>query len=566
MRVILLCLGLFSGWREGGVPVCIAPGAQKNPMILPVKGGRFVIIWQDEREGWLKDDIYMQVLDEYGNCLLSEDGVPVIAWDGYQGSFDAVVSEDSEYVYVVWVDCRDTIDASDNGLYMQKMDLEGRRLFGDGGKPVALVKDGNDPSDPHLCISGDGVYVVWEDYREESAGVYMQRITYDGSICWNKEGIPIREKSWLWDVSASFPSDVMVLFTTPKDYREALWVQRVDSLGDFVFGDSGKVVIDYLTGDNYGFNYISSFSDGDGGIYLFFVLVSANPDEDPGYFQHLDKYGNKLLGDTGVYWGNVSTAHTWDIHLAHDDIEKKMFVSFGYTQPSYEWSWEAFIFTQGCGYDGKVVFNEAKKVVQYEGPDSTDITPHPFAVSDLDGGVIVVYSINEGWDTPLKFLRGEYEDIRAVRINGSGERLWGIDVCDEVGSQRVRGVIGDGRGRVIIVFEDTRSEDKDIYASCIDTSGKVVGVREFREEGVEYLSNVMVGDELMLGFGGERDRGVIEIFDVSGRRVFRDELEIRDRKARVRVNNLPVGIYFYRVYFNGDELIKGKLIKIKEER
>ncbi len=289
MSVILLCLSLFSGWREGGVAVCTAPGDQKNPMILPVKGGRFAVLWQDAREGWLKDDIYMQVLDEDGNCLLSEDGVPVIAWDGYQGSFDAVVSEDSEYVYVVWVDCRDTIDASDNDLYMQKMDLEGRRLFGDGGKPVALVKDGNDPSNPHLCISGDGVYVVWEDYRawnSEGIGmVYMQRVTLDGDICWDKEGIKLSlTNAWQGSpkILSDFQNGACMFWKEDSDNYMIVRGQRVDSLGNFLWGDTGIVIISYgssinLSTENYRDPFYVGY-DGKGNIIVSHFMRAQKVD------------------------------------------------------------------------------------------------------------------------------------------------------------------------------------------------------------------------------------------------------------------------------------------------
>ncbi|MBN1803506.1 MAG: hypothetical protein JW891_18495 [Candidatus Lokiarchaeota archaeon] len=86
-------------------------------------------------------------------------------------------------------------------------------------------------------------------------------------------------------------------------------------------------------------------------------------------------------------------------------------------------------------------------------------------ISDGAGGVIIV------WED----FRNDYSDIYAQRIDPIGNPLWtpnGTIVCNSISCQYNPGIINDGSGGAIIVWEDYRSgSGKCIYAQRINSTG-----------------------------------------------------------------------------------------------
>lgn len=91
----------------------------------------------------------------------------------------------------------------------------------------------------------------------------------------------------------------------------------------------------------------------------------------------------------------------------------------------------------------------------------------PKIISDGAGGAIIVWEdVRNGFPN---------NDIYAQRIGPNGNILWalnGVVVCDASGVQGVTGIISDGAGGAIIVWDDNRSGVlKDVYAQRIDSNG-----------------------------------------------------------------------------------------------
>ena len=90
---------------------------------------------------------------------------------------------------------------------------------------------------------------------------------------------------------------------------------------------------------------------------------------------------------------------------------------------------------------------------------------------DGSGGAIIVW----------RDERNGISDIYAQRIDSSGNRLWengvgsgdynGILICNAIGEQRQPGIVSDGSGGAVIVWEDSRSGDSNLYAQKIDSNG-----------------------------------------------------------------------------------------------
>lgn len=89
----------------------------------------------------------------------------------------------------------------------------------------------------------------------------------------------------------------------------------------------------------------------------------------------------------------------------------------------------------------------------------------PRVVSDNQGGMIVV------WED----RRTGNAEIYAQRVNSRGAPLWsanGVVVCDATGDQQLPRIISDGVGGAIIAWQDRRNgTDFDIYVQRIDANG-----------------------------------------------------------------------------------------------
>ncbi len=88
--------------------------------------------------------------------------------------------------------------------------------------------------------------------------------------------------------------------------------------------------------------------------------------------------------------------------------------------------------------------------------------------SDGAGGVIVVWQ---------DYASGATADIRAQRVSGGGQKLWGADgmsICEGPLDQTAPSVAGDGAGGAFIFWQDARNGDADIRAAHVNAEGHLV--------------------------------------------------------------------------------------------
>ncbi len=107
----------------------------------------------------------------------------------------------------------------------------------------------------------------------------------------------------------------------------------------------------------------------------------------------------------------------------------------------------------------------------------------PVIVSDSTGGAIVVWG-----DT-----RNGSQDSFAQQVDANGKKLWqenGVSVCTEPTLQDDFSAIADGNGGVIVVWEDWRSGNQDIYTQKISADGKPIwnqnGIPVYDGKGDQY--------------------------------------------------------------------------------
>jgi hypothetical protein len=92
---------------------------------------------------------------------------------------------------------------------------------------------------------------------------------------------------------------------------------------------------------------------------------------------------------------------------------------------------------------------------------------YPQAISDGRGGVLIVWQDNRsGYDY----------DIYAQRVDANGTMCWGADgmlVCGAQGHQYNPQLVTDGAAGILVVWQDKRNGQFDIYAQRIDSLGQI---------------------------------------------------------------------------------------------
>jgi len=90
---------------------------------------------------------------------------------------------------------------------------------------------------------------------------------------------------------------------------------------------------------------------------------------------------------------------------------------------------------------------------------------YPEIISDDAGGAVIVWT---------DFRSGRGSDIYGQHINSSGESIWqrdGLPICFAAENQSNPKITGDGGGGMIVVWDDFRNDNFDIYAQKISSGG-----------------------------------------------------------------------------------------------
>lgn len=121
----------------------------------------------------------------------------------------------------------------------------------------------------------------------------------------------------------------------------------------------------------------------------------------------------------------------------------------------------------------------------------------PRMIRDGSGGIIVVWQ---------DLRAGTHTNLYAQRVDASGALLWetsGVAICTKSDEQQYARIISDGAGGAIIAWQDCRTGiDNDIYAQRVDASGNALwvsgGTQICQVTGSEQVSPGIVPD----GLGG----------------------------------------------------------------
>jgi hypothetical protein len=237
---------------------------------------------------------------------------------------------------------------------------------------------------------------------------------------------------------------------TWQDYRSGnshIYAHRINSSGDAVWTSNGVAV----STASWSLQYPRLVADAAGGAIVTWQ-DNRNPTRDI-YAQRVDASGNALWTANGIALCS-STGHQEVPLIATDGAGGAIVTWRDYRSGNWD------VYAQRVDASGNALWT-ANGVALCTASETQ--SPHDI-ISDGAGGAIVTW-----YD-----YRAGNQDIYVQRVDASGSVLWtanGVPVCTASGTQYDSRLSSDGAGGAIVVWEDARSGNYDIYAQRVNASG-----------------------------------------------------------------------------------------------
>jgi hypothetical protein len=245
----------------------------------------------------------------------------------------------------------------------------------------------------------------------------------------------------------------IIAFTDSRDDVGDIYAQRIDAHGNILWAADGVAVCTAAQDQSYP----QLVSDGAGGAIITWAdeRSSSNPDL---YAQRVDANGNPLWTADGVPIA-VETNSQYLQQIISDGAGGAI-IAWADTRGSLT----ADIYAQRIDSSGTVLWT-ANGVVICTDPENQNF---PELAPDGAGGAIITW---QDWRSTSSY------DIYAQRINADGNVQWtgnGVAVCTVGNNQQYPKIVADGSGGTIIVWQDHRGGNWDIYAQKLAMWGNAL--------------------------------------------------------------------------------------------
>ena len=288
---------------ETGVPVISAPRNQFGSAATTDGAGGAIFAWMDDRDHANVYDLYVQRLDAAGAAQWNPQGVVVsVATLHVSGQLvgkrnPVLVPDGAGGAIVAWHDNRDL----QQDVYAQRVSANGTVLWQTNGVPVGAA------CWPSICnnqkgglqIASDGAggaILTWHEIRDGfNFSVWAQRIRPDGTPAWTVNGVPVAVGSFYADFPKIAPDGAGGAFISwQKAITGDIYAQHVNATGAPVWVVNGIQVGDMLAArGELGHQVIA---DGSGGAIFTWV------DGRKGNGNDSDLYAQRLAADGTALW------------------------------------------------------------------------------------------------------------------------------------------------------------------------------------------------------------------------------------------------------------------------
>lgn len=499
----------FLPWGESGMELCTASGEQQTPKLaVDGQGGAF-IAWVDARNG--PTDLYYQHVDADGEILLEPDGLALcqaeynqnkvrIAYDGNGGAI------------CVWADYR--AGGLESDIYAQKIDPDGSLAWAANG----IVICDAEYSQEEIRLASDmrgGAIVAWEDTRNQSgnrlmADVFAQRVDAAGAVLWPTNRVAVIDSANMQTQPLVRPDGEGGAFIAWSDSRSGsigIRVQHLDSLATKQLAVGGVEIVWGLDGDairplsvplNFG-RVACVWEDGrlgTRGKVLYYQIIDSTGQIDllmNGLPVAAD-FPPETQANQQNHWvcpdGALGLFVVWEDQRTGTSLIRAQHINI---QGETLWPGEGVIVSPSerdqdqaaCAPDdegGVYVAWSGRNAewhidiyVQRLTSDGESAWPEPLQLQDTRDDDLLQGMVTDGTGRAILVWEaggGEESDVLSACVAANGSPAWVTPVCDYDGEQRAPVIASDGQGGAYFVWRDRRNlNDDDIYAQHIDASG-----------------------------------------------------------------------------------------------
>lgn len=312
---ILLIIALFAfalqahaQWsNDPNVNTLVSSPGTYPEMISDGRGGAYILYWK--AGDW---SVQLQRLDKYGYKTMGEDGV-IVAGPNLQAIAFGLSPGDSDYVVTTFLT---TVGEYPNPvynlLYAQKYDSSGSECW-NTDTPICTL-DSIHICLPHIAEDGyGGAFISWIDNREAASDyeVFIQHVDSEGNITYIENGMRLSTNAWDSNLNSN-------LLPGNDGYALAFWQdyggfsgQRLSIDGEKLWGENG------ITFQTFSYSYRAFHIDNQGGT-VFSDCYSIGGGMYNIFAQRIDSLGNLLWGQTGVTLEDSLPEDNQSINIALD--------------------------------------------------------------------------------------------------------------------------------------------------------------------------------------------------------------------------------------------------------
>lgn len=438
-------------WGENGRILIALRGPQENPKISG--SGPWAVVWEDGRDQTTQGkQLYAQRIGKDGYYYWTVTGVLVSDKGVNPQGADLAIDRQGEVVVFYQDRKKGNFD-----IYAQKVLADARLAWGKFG--IVVCNASGSVRQQEVRVAGDGksgYLFAFEDYRNGFSNIYLQRVNERGELLWNRAGVaaaagPYNQRNP--QIIADGSGGAIVAF---EDYRDPMgskiYAQRINFAGQAVW-EAGGIGLTPAS-RNSEQSQVQIVPDGAGGAVCVFLDL-RNP------LNYMDIYSQRLNGSGQLLWGKGGSKVTAgngnqdEVKLA----ENLVAVWTDYRNGDQN----SDIFAQKLDLNGKALWAE-DGIPVCEAPDSQK---SPALKSNGGEGAIIVWTDRGG---------GSY-DIYVQRLDGYGRPLWlkdGIPIEQSARTQQNPRLALSAPDRAVIVWEDFRFGNWDIFAQQVEGNGKMI--------------------------------------------------------------------------------------------